>query len=102
MADLIDRAALKKHFADLVQFNRLPRETKELCVEDIEDLIDHQPTVEAEPVVRCKDCLHAQGAYLNNTVECLKGHKHMNLDAFCSDGQHMDADVPERAGKDLL
>lgn len=54
MADLIDREALKKHLADLVQFNRLPRETKELCVEDIEDLIDHQPTIDAVPVVHAK------------------------------------------------
>lgn len=42
------------------------------------DRIDEQPTVDAEPVVRCKDC-----QYRGSTAECLE----RGDDWFCADGK---------------
>ena len=52
------------------------------------------PTIDAAPVVRCRECRYMVGAFTNNKIECAKGYKHMGLDSFCSCGARMDA--PER------
>lgn len=50
-------------------------------------IVRNQPTVDAVPVVRCKDCKHCE--YPNAEREwCKKGHLHGNAETwFCADGE---------------
>lgn len=52
--------------------------------EDIRDLIDAQPTVDAEPVTRCRNCYNAI------TIDCVLycTHWRMNTfdDGYCHEG----------------
>ena len=63
------------------------------------------PTVEAEPVVRCKDC--AEGDYPEEECgvmmySCPLAGKRVRADFYCADGaRRMDADAPERGREDL-
>ena len=56
--------------------------------QDIKDLIDAQPTVEAEPVVCCKDCKYNMGS-----KKCLNPDSFFAVpkdDDFCSYGERKD------------
>lgn len=56
--------------------------------QDIKDLIDAQPTVEAEPVVWCKDCKYNRGS-----KKCLNPDSFFAVpkdDDFCSYGERKD------------
>lgn len=61
------------------------------------DLVDSVPTVDAVPVVRCKDCKYWQG---NNDdyphEECRWGHGETpDADDFCSYGERKDGDAAD-------
>lgn len=52
--------------------------------EDVKEWLDEQPTIDAVPVVRCKDC------EFSNDLIC-PGHSHDALeDGFCTEGRHND------------
>lgn len=100
--ELIDRVALEKHLAELAHFNRLPRDTKELSVVDVEELIDHQRTVNAAPVVHAywrrvlsKGCRNPD--FVCNACDSFQ----MHVTKYCPNcGAFMDAAAAARAGKD--
>jgi hypothetical protein len=46
---------------------------------DFRELIDNMPTVDAVPVVRCKDCKWYKGCYMLE-----------NKDGYCSEGERKD------------
>lgn len=51
------------------------------------------PTIEAEPVVRCKDCIHRlQGGYCK-TVTNARATKPVNDNFFCGYGERRGGDV---------
>lgn len=50
-------------------------------LDEIDSVIDKAPTIDAVPVVRCKDCKHRHSSEF---CECRPD------DAFCSDGAKMD------------
>ena len=52
--------------------------------------IDHAPTVDAVPVVRCKDCKHCQYDEMFGDRWCNGSRVH--ADSFCSDGERRDSD----------
>jgi hypothetical protein len=67
-------------------------------------------TMDAVPVVRCRDCRHSS-KIANSTkgeLHCWSlrgrnngdGFSRVKRDGFCDEGARMDADAPERAGKD--
>lgn len=58
MARLIDADALADNIA--VLFERNKALIDEWLMYHVEDAIDEAPTIEAEPVVRCKDCHYAK------------------------------------------
>ena len=109
MAELIDRAAVN---AALEKLDALMRHRAE--TEDEEFLkvgvgitlasceIDALPTVEAEPVVRCRDCENATMTMNDELKYCKfwqpEGGESLYLPGggFCSEGKRMDADAPER------
>lgn len=54
----------------------------------IQELIAYAPSVDAEPVVRCKDCKHKLRTVANGVVICREKHGMVqpSLDDFCSRG----------------
>lgn len=59
-------------------------------------LIEKAPTVDAVPVVRCKDCVHwdddpdTYGADYGPKGKCMKSFETMCADDFCSHGERKD------------
>ena len=60
------------------------------------DEIRHAPTVDAVPVVRCKDCVHwdddpdTYGTDYGPKGKCMKSFETMCADDFCSCGERRD------------
>lgn len=70
----------------------------------IEKAIDEAPTVDAVPVIRCKDCKFSKAYYHGSesnlgmfTYLCTQGLYGMNADDFCSRAERMDGDRDEPA-----
>lgn len=58
------------------------------------DIIKEQPTIDAEPVVRCKDCKHRE--YIAGRMFCGKVYSlRVEENHFCSYGAKMDEDKCE-------
>ena len=53
------------------------------------DEIDAQPTIDAEPIVRCKDCKHFDGSY----PMCCRFEETFEPDGYCSFGEKIDEDA---------
>lgn len=80
---LIDADALKEWFRGGIVH---------LWTDDIINRINHTPTIDAVPVVRCKDCKH----YHADTLTCQNdgcGAEHPNWygNDFCSYGERRDS-----------
>lgn len=90
---LIDADALKSK----VQAQEWKRDPAVMLALDwIYMLINEQPTIDAVPVVRCKDCKHY------NTIGCSKGFgwcENMDMgvsdDFYCANGAKMEANQDE-------
>lgn len=55
--------------------------------------IEQQPTIDAVPVVRCKDCeRRSKSADLTDTIYCKWLDLQMPKDAFCSYGERKDGE----------
>lgn len=52
-------------------------------------LIDAQPTIDAVPVVRCKDCIFCY-KYPNPAMYCRKHNIETDSDFYCEDGMEGD------------
>lgn len=108
MADLIDRAAANAALEKLDELMRHRAETEDKEFVKVQVgitlarcEIDAIPTVDAAPVVRCKDCI--EGDYPEEECGvmmylCPMAGKRVRADFYCADGtRRMDADAPERA-----
>ena len=63
------------------------------AMDNADDWIDAQPTIDAVPVVRCKDCERRdKSADLTNTVYCLWWSCSMGKTDFCSYGERKDGE----------
>ena len=75
---LIDADALKKHYA------WWDDDRQKL----FDSIVDSQPTVDAVPVIRCKDCKHWQKSVINyNEYVCYWGGYVKQEDDYCSWGK---------------
>ncbi len=63
--------------------------TTYLTVENIVMMINQADTVDAVPVVRCRDCVYAQSAKINKKGFriCPASHMEITDDDFCSYGE---------------
>ena len=63
--------------------------TTYLTVENIVMMINQADTVDAVPVVRCRDCVYAQSAKINKMGFCICPASGMEItdDDFCSYGE---------------
>lgn len=57
------------------------------------DWLDEQPTIDAVPVVRCKDCAYRNGDFCHNYdgFACFD-HFFVQMDDYCSRGERMDGE----------
>ena len=87
---LIDANALKKAFCNHCDGD-------EPCTEPCVDigLIETAPTIDAVPVVRCRDCqwFDANGDYYD--AYCDKNGISVEEDFFCADGERKDGDTKD-------
>ena len=79
----------------LIDADEMKKELKDMDVvlvnHNVEDWIDEQPTVDAEPVVRCKDC----GEYQTKNrpfPRCRITGRMKGADDYCSDGYTEDGE----------
>lgn len=104
-ARLIDANALLKEFEKRQeqQINEycdcFLNDAQELSTEwwCVEDAVQAAPTIDAVPVVRCRDCKQARPLTHEGYVACVLWSRASNLDGFCHMGAKMDAkdmDVP--------
>ena len=76
---LIDADALTEFIDD----GHLNNPNEKLYSEnDIREMIDMMPTVDAEPVIRCKDCVHAFPADTPHT--CTRSEMRIKAYGFCA------------------
>ncbi len=61
----------------------------------IEDAVDNAPTVDAVPVVRCKDCDNTAASIHPNCVVCTEYGVTVREDFFCADGERKGGDGDE-------
>ncbi len=63
-------------------------DTVKITVQEAVNILDETPTIDAEPVVRCKDCRWVH--YESADVRCCTLHKGLAMispDSFCSYGK---------------
>ena len=92
----------------LIDADEMKKELKDMDVvlvnHNVEDWIDEQPTVDAVPVVRCKDCEHhteltmpEKFQFGNNVVwcdfnDCRTGKKLTRDDKYCGYGKRKEGE----------
>lgn len=77
---------------DIIELNA---KKLEVVFAELKDIVDHQPTVDAVEVVRCKNCKHAsmtiggQCKYCSFWSEMFDANEQLYLDGddFCSNGE---------------
>lgn len=86
---LIDADKLKAHYAWWGNDGAEYRERKA----DFDVIVDLQPTVDAKPIVRCKDCKHGTEADYKDIYFCNLGNG-IHDDAFyCANAERSDETV---------
>ena len=85
---LIDADAIKINYGGLAHIG--PYDYEEISKYYL-DQIKKQPTVDAVPVVRCRECIHRAGTPGQPNILCGQMHD----DDFCSYGQRKEADHEE-------
>ena len=78
------------------------RDTNNIVHEKIQRLIADTPTVEdAVQVVRCKDCLHFEGATVNAKGFLICPNTGMDIwdECYCAHGERTDNDSQEKGGE---
>lgn len=84
MSRYIDGDALAK----FIDYGHLNNPNEKLYSEnDIREMIDMMPTMDAVPVVRCKDCKWYE---LDRKMHCGLPHGVRSKDDYCSDAERKD------------
>lgn len=89
---LIDADALQKAIPDVeADFFENCGNCKMLSKEDVLEIVDEQPTVDAVPVIRCKDCRFGH-VYKTGEMYCVHpdGIMRITPDVFCSYAERKD------------
>ena len=95
MGRLIDADTLNMHLADIQLANRGWKDDFCDTLDDIMQMVDDMPTVDAVPVVRCKDCIGKVHWYKDDygcTVCGLSGFLGIEENDFCSCGERRGED----------
>lgn len=93
---LIDADAFKKSvLTDFWEHYTQCHDTDQTSLMDmVMDNLDEQPTIDAVPVVRCRDCIKISPSVteIKNAVWCRTFRAYMPCDGFCSYGERKDGD----------
>ncbi len=90
---LIDADALKSEMvADLANTMRMREMHKGDMAVRVLNKIDEALTIDAIPVVRCKDCKASQPCIDDNYVWCSLWHEEMARNGFCHEGMEVKAE----------
>lgn len=83
---LIDADAFASDFMDCADF--------EFSGKEVANFVNHEPTVDAVPVVRCKDCKHYEDHKLKIFENCVRGGRCIPMKPydFCSNGERRSGD----------
>jgi hypothetical protein len=63
---------------------------RSMIMHEIADRIDEQPTIDAVPVVRCRECKYARPLVQEEWVACIMWCRGSQSDGFCHMGAKMD------------
>ena len=75
----------------LIDADALPRYTgMALSADEVARAVENAPTIDAEPVVRCKDCWYRNGTSGQPDIPCLQMHED---DWFCADGERREGEA---------
>ena len=86
--DLISRSALKKTFEAAGFGDHSLIES--VLAAGVYAGIDDAPSIDAVPVVRCRECKHHRDQLDDRFVICRRWKKIMEVDGFCHKGAKMD------------
>lgn len=93
---LIDADAFKKSvLTDFWEHYTQCHDTDQTSLMDmVMDNLDEQPTIDAVPVVRCRDCVKISPSVteIKNAVWCRTFRAYIPCDGFCSYGERKDGD----------
>lgn len=89
---LIDRDALIEEFRNMEGYYALGEGQEPLSVKDIVEVINDADSVDAVPVVRCKDC-DFYGTYKALPAMCAFMERKMSPDGFCSEAMNCGKEV---------
>lgn len=85
MSDLISRHRLMSVIKPMVGIFAADDEFY-ISYNAVLNAIEYAPTIDAVPVVRCKDCKHWERDVIFNDGWC-RGKRHGNPEWFCADGE---------------
>lgn len=88
----IDADKPRKTFVDWLNWYKGSEAVKSVVREAV-DVLDETPTIEAEPVVRCKVCKYSKKFYITGNRYCEFHGAHVypvSDDDYCSFGEKMD------------
>lgn len=104
MDDLISRKALLKHFNALQNLldeycECFKNASGELSTEwhCVESIVENAPTVDAVPVVRCRECRHSveKPPMLEGVVHCVMWDAYTVCDGYCHHGTRRGDDAAD-------
>ena len=81
----------------LIDADALIEKHREVCSYSMKFNLDLAPTVDAVPVVRCKDCKHMMEGYDYNLCKVWADIRYCKNDSFCSYGERIDGSVDDAA-----
>ena len=90
---LIDANALMKNIGKIPQLRGITYGRMKKAVEET-------PTIDAVPVVRCRECKYARPLVQEEWVECIMWFRGSLVDGFCHMGAMMDAQDMDVHAKD--
>ena len=105
---LIDANALLQDFAERQEMDRSAGDYADCFMNDaqelstewwcVEDAVEAAPTLDAVPVVRCRECKYMRPLEQDGFVACIMWCRAMHSDGFCYEGRKMNGGA-DNAGK---
>lgn len=92
---LINATKLKDEIMECAGMKRCLNEFEEGLItayERVIDYIDEQPTIDAVPVIRCKDCVHKM-EFIEGVPACDSLMTRVHYDFYCANGKRKEVRI---------
>lgn len=101
MSELINRAELLSHLDDCIAESDGHTPIVDAVLMAVKSAVEEMPTVDAVPVIRCKDCRFCRKyKYREDICTCLRLGSGRNMYDYCSYAQLAETDFGERRNDD--